>query len=64
MHKIIWTLSLVGYLFFLSGLVASHASEEVDMAALPPAAKTKVDFNRDIAPIFREKCFTCHGPDK
>ena len=64
MHKKVWTLPLLGCLFFLSGLVATHASEEVVIAALPPAAKTQVDFNRDIAPIFRERCFTCHGPDK
>ena len=24
----------------------------------------KVDFNRDIRPIFSENCYACHGPDK
>src|SRR6185295_8788097 len=24
----------------------------------------KVEFNRDIRPIFSENCYACHGPDK
>src|ERR1035441_7212071 len=31
---------------------------------LPPAAKTKVDFTRDIAPLFEKRCFGCHGPQQ
>ena len=31
---------------------------------LPPAATTKVDFARDIAPLFEKRCFMCHGPQQ
>ncbi len=29
---------------------------------LPPPAKTKVDFARDVAPLFEKRCSACHGP--
>src|SRR5215471_19987684 len=31
---------------------------------LPPAAKTKVDFARDIEPLLAKRCYICHGPQQ
>ncbi|MEX2141082.1 MAG: PSD1 and planctomycete cytochrome C domain-containing protein [Pirellulales bacterium] len=28
-----------------------------------PTAASKIDFGRDIQPIFAKRCFACHGPD-
>ncbi|MBU6401998.1 MAG: hypothetical protein KGS61_16905, partial [Verrucomicrobia bacterium] len=35
------------------------------VGAVPPAhAETKVDFAKDVLPIFQQSCLKCHGPDK
>lgn len=34
------------------------------IAASPETLPTKVEFNRDIRPIFSDRCYTCHGPDQ
>jgi hypothetical protein len=31
---------------------------------LPPPAKTKIDFARDIEPMLRQRCQACHGPQQ
>jgi len=29
-----------------------------------PAAKGRIEYNRDIRPLLSDTCFSCHGPDK
>ena len=36
-------------------------AEETNPKSLPPAANTQVDFYRDIEPLLKEKCQSCHG---
>ena len=28
------------------------------------SAAPKIDFDREIRPLFSDKCFACHGPDE
>ena len=36
----------------------------MNAAELPPPAQVKVDFARDIQPIFERSCLSCHGPQR
>lgn len=45
--------------FFLAGLAGSAGAVVSD-----PRSRGPIEFNRDIRPIFAEKCYACHGPDK
>ena len=38
-----------------------NGAEEVDVSKLPPASDKKVDFVKDIKPMFEKSCFSCHG---
>jgi hypothetical protein len=49
-------------LLFLIAALAPCTSEPP--AALPPAAKGKIDFAKDVWPILTTTCLSCHGPDK
>ena len=36
-------------------------SSAADDPALPPAAKTKIEYARDIEPLLQKRCYLCHG---
>ncbi len=38
-----------------------NGAEDVDVSKLPPASDKKVDFVKDIKPLFEKSCFNCHG---
>lgn len=38
--------------------------DEDELAKLPPPADRKIDFVKDVQPIFAERCYTCHGPHR
>src|SRR5262249_18514697 len=40
------------------------AQEPASDVALPRAASRKIEFRRDIQPIFAANCYSCHGPAK
>ena len=35
-----------------------------DSSRLPPAVSRKVDFVKDVQPLFANRCYGCHGPSK
>ncbi len=43
---------------------ALQAADKVDTSKLPLPAARKVDFEKEIYPIFVDKCVSCHGPQK
>ena len=43
---------------------AFGAAISIDPAKLPPPAARHVDFDKDIQPLFADRCYSCHGPRK
>lgn len=37
---------------------------KVDVSKIPLPVARPVDFEREVYPIFKEACFSCHGPEK
>ena len=45
-------------------LICLGAAVGASAAELPPSAPVKIDFARDIQPIFERSCVSCHGPNR
>src|SRR5262245_18517640 len=58
-----WSYRLAAIALWLACLLAGHADAAQD-PSLPKPATRKVDFAKDIQPIFAERCYNCHGPNK
>ena len=41
-----------------------HSLTANSVEKLPPAATKKIDFVKDVQPLFVAKCYSCHGPKK
>ncbi|MDB6040074.1 MAG: Protein of unknown function (DUF1553)/Protein of unknown function (DUF1549)/Planctomycete [Verrucomicrobiales bacterium] len=52
------------FIFGFSASVLPLPSAEIDISKLPPVSAAAPDFARDIYPIFKENCISCHGPEK
>ena len=51
-------------LIALLSVALAAGTAALEQNSLPAPATQRVDFDRDIAPIFREHCIECHGPKK
>src|SRR2546422_9655103 len=53
---------LIGMVAIVVGLLSSVHKERTEAAPLPDSASSeKVDFAKDIQPIFEKSCYACHG---
>jgi len=55
-------ISMLSLLWILAQL--QHSAQQVPAASLPPSAKTQIVFERDIEPLLRERCHSCHGAER
>ena len=63
-HRTQLRTALMVALFLLTISAPAKAAATLDPAKLPPPAQTKIEFDRDIKPIFETTCFRCHGPER
>ncbi|MGD0745660.1 MAG: c-type cytochrome domain-containing protein [Verrucomicrobiota bacterium] len=50
--------------FLLPTACLPSSADEIQTNQLPVPAGVKIDFDRDIQPIFQTICLRCHGPEK
>ncbi len=54
---VVWGLTFTAW-------TCSQAADQPDFSKLPPAASKQIDFVKDIQPIFKEHCYSCHGEQR
>ncbi len=52
------------FLFAVLNVAAAFGAPAVDRSKLPAAATRKIDFAKDIQPIFEKSCYGCHSSKK
>src|SRR5213594_2327306 len=55
-------LRITFHVSFLACCVRTFAAD-VDISKLPPPSTNRVEFTRDIKPMFERSCLRCHGPE-
>ncbi|MDW8356044.1 MAG: PSD1 and planctomycete cytochrome C domain-containing protein [Bryobacterales bacterium] len=53
---------LVGCSLGVGAMVLASSLGSAAEPALPPPARERIDFARHVEPIFKAKCYACHGP--
>lgn len=56
-------LRLANWIFLLSPALALALTPQ-QVAQLPPPANHRIDFSKEIQPIFEASCIKCHGRGK
>ena len=46
------------------GIQAAESAKPVDVSKIPLPVARPVDFVKEVYPIFKESCISCHGPEK
>jgi mono/diheme cytochrome c family protein len=57
------TAALVAILLWTAGGTAAHGQVTETPSRRPSPKEQKIDFARDIQPIFAKHCYSCHGPE-
>src|SRR5262245_17041271 len=59
--RIRWFLAV--WMCALAPSALARAEDKPNPARLPEASKVTVDFARDIEPLLRKNCYSCHGAE-
>ena len=60
MHHNLWIVALL----LPAVALAEGKAKPVDVSKIPLPVPRKVDFTKEVYPIFKESCIKCHGPEK